>query len=257
VISNDDISVGGGGAITAPGGIEYVSGSAPSGTTPAATQISAPVTDPYSYLPAPSQPANAYWTVSKSGSVSTYNLYPGYYPTTSSTGSKWPSSFTNNDIVIFHQATNDRGTTDGIYYLNSGLNINGPISATMATGGSESGGIMLYNASNGSSNGITITGGSGATSLSGLTSGIYQGILIFQARGATEDVKITGQGSLFSLTGTLYSPSATMTLSGQGTADIIGSSVVANTVNITGNGTVKVDYNSGGVLNQRILTLVE
>src|SRR5262249_36223744 len=123
VVVNSDASGAltnsGGGAITAPGGIDVTGGTSGGGTyTPAVTTGTPPTPDPYSYLPTPSQPGNGYYTSNKVGNVTTWDIYPGAY-TTGGKG-QLPSTFGSNDIVIFHQAINDRGTTNGIFYFVSG-----------------------------------------------------------------------------------------------------------------------------------------
>jgi hypothetical protein len=265
--ANGALTNSGGGNITAPGGIDVtgtVTGGGSYSPNPPTTGT-APTPDPYSYLPTPSQPGTVNnWTKAKVNGITVYDLNPGTYNTSSSGNGKLPN-FSNNDLVIFHQASSGNG---GIYYLQSGgFNANGAnivevgdslLTQLGITRSPESGGIMIYNAGTGTNDGISITGGnSGTVNLSPLTGGTYQGMLIFQARNAPETVSITGQGNLFTLTGTIYAPDANIKLTGNGSASTIGSSVIGDTITTAGNGTVNVVYNSGGVLNQRTVTLVE
>src|SRR5262249_55080380 len=70
----------GGGTINAPGGID-VNGAVSGGGTynPAPSTGTAQAPDPYSYLPVPSQPA-ATGTISKrTGTSSTWDIYPGNF----------------------------------------------------------------------------------------------------------------------------------------------------------------------------------
>lgn len=95
----------------------------------------------------------------------------------------------------------------GLYYL-KGANLT--VSNNAVVTGS---GVMFFVDAN-----STISlGGGGSVSLSAGTSGSYAGILIFQSRSTpvTTAVTIWGGGSL-SLNGTLYAPSATLNLGGNG-----------------------------------------
>jgi hypothetical protein len=250
-----------------------------------------PTPDPLAYLPVPSQPAPANvnvkgnnvapvatgvsvtivydssytvvaagqnltgYTVPPGGGVitNTYNsvylLTPGSYG-----GSGQPNlpNFTNGDLVVFQQAS---AGGNGIYYLTAGgFNAN---SADIIMDPKTSGGVMIYNAGTGTNDGINIAGNpSGLLSLSGPTDGIYQGLTYFQARNASEDVQIAGNG-IVNLVGTLYAADATLKVSGNGGVSNIGSQYVSLDLNIAGNGNVGILYNGPKVARVRILTLVE
>ena len=258
--TNGALTVSGGGTITAnefdiTGSYKGTVGSPGISTTPN-TGVS-PTPDPYAYLPVPSAPpAGSITKKSLSGGGFQYTLTPGSYG-----GSGQPKlpNFSSSDQVIFEQSSygysGSYSGSGGIYYLTSGgLTTNG---ASLSMDSKTSGGIMLYNAGTGSSDGINITGSSsGSVNLGGLTSGIYQGILIFQARGATENVSITGNGS-FSLEGTLYTPSGNLKIAGNGASSIIGSNLVADTITISGSGNIVVDYNGYTQPKARYIGLVE
>lgn len=210
-----------------------------------------PIPDPLAYLPAP--------TVPPAGRIEhpsshVYILHPGSY----GGGGSQPNlpNFGNNDIVTFKQASDGNG---GIYYFTQkGFNSNG---ATLAMDVGTTGGIMLYNAGTGSSDAINIAGNSSSSViLSGLTRGPYKDILFFQARNASENLSITGNGT-FQLTGTIYAAAGTINVTGNGTAQanpmIAGSQMVAGQIKVAGNGYMVVNYYGGLVAPQRILTLVE
>jgi Flp pilus assembly protein TadG len=205
----------------------------------------APTPDPLSYLPAPTQPPNGTITsVNGTGGAKTYTLTPGTFTNL--------PNFTSKDTVIFKQASAGNG---GIYYLASGgLTAN---SAILQMDPNTSGGMMIYNAGTGQNDGISIAGNSGSsTILSGLTSGTYAGMLFFQARNASEDLSITGNGN-FTMTGTIYAAGATLKAAGNGANNTVASQVIANAMTIAGNGTVTVtDVNSSNP-KTRQLQLVE
>jgi hypothetical protein len=227
-----------------------------------------PTPDPLAYIPAPSQPSgasvptngnfvaptytNASYTL-PNGTVKTYNnvfvLSPGAY---GGPGQPNLPNFTNGDLVIFKQASVG---SDGIYYLTSGgLNAN---SADLIMDPTTSGGIMIYNAGTGTSDGINIAGNSsGYVNLSGPTDGIYTGLMFFQARNAPEDVQIAGNGT-FNITGTIYVADGTLKVAGNGAVSNIGSQYVSLDLNITGNGNVGIIYSGPKVARARFLTLVE
>jgi hypothetical protein len=227
-----------------------------------------PTPDPLAYLPVPSQPAaanvltkgnsvaptntNVSYTL-PDGTVQTYNnvyiLSPGSYGGPAQPGLP---NFTSGDLVILQQAS---AGGQGIYYLTSGgFNANG---ASIIMDPGTSGGVMFYNAGTGTNDGFNIAGNSnGYISISPPTSGIYQGLTLFQARNAPEDVQIQGNGS-FNIYGTFYASDATLKIAGNGAQSNIGSQYVSLDLSITGNGNVGIVYQGPKVARTRILTLVE
>lgn len=231
--------------------------------------------DPLATLPVPAQPAD--------GSITTYNtssqdgidilanlvakgtitaaqaltitskiyvLEPGSYGNTNP--NKLPSGLGNGDLVIFKQASAGNG---GIYYLNEGgFSSNG---ANLLMDPDTSGGMMFYNNGTANSDKISITGNSsGVVNLSALTSGTYQGIMLFQNRLATQDISITGNGS-FNMNGTIYAANADLGLTGNGSSQTIGSALISKSVTLSGNGIINVSFSGGQVAPQRILRLME
>jgi streptogramin lyase len=129
------------------------------------------------------------------------------------------------------------GNSKGSYTINPGIysqiNVSGSANLTMnpgiyiiegggvaiSGGASVTGtGVLIYNAgsnypnSGGSFGGITLSG-SGAFNLSAPNSGPYAGVLIFQSRQNTRALSISGS-ILTGLNGTIYAPSALLSLSG-------------------------------------------
>jgi hypothetical protein len=186
-------------------------------------------------------------------------------------------NFGSGDQVVFLQASNN---SSGIYYLYKGLSDNGATvlmdstqAASVLTAATPSnpytyrgttGGIMFYNAGSGSSQSFSISGNASGTvdlvALDGTVSGtdIYKGILYFQDRGSTQDVTVSGNGS-FTMEGTFYAPSAGLKITGNTSTppSIIGSQYIADSLTVSGGGSIVVDYSSGTLAPVRYLTLVE
>jgi hypothetical protein len=123
----------------------------------------------------------------------------------------------------------------GIYNLNGGgFSAAGNAIVTGA-------GVLIYNAPQCLVNAINISGNASVT-LSAATTGTYQGIVLFQSRTSAAPITIAGNASLI-LTGTLYSPAATVYASGNGLLDLMtaASELIAADMNVSGNGVVKVD----------------
>jgi hypothetical protein len=249
--SNGALKNGGGGKITAQaidvtGSVDLTNNST---TNPTPTTGTSPTPDPYWYLPAPSAPPKG--SISYNKNTSTYTVTPGSF---GGPGQPKLPNFGQGDTVIFEQASYGNG---GIYYLTAGgLNSNG---ANLIMDSGTSGGMMFYNAGTGSSDVINIAGSStGTVNLAGLTSGLYQGLLIFQARGTPSNItnSITGNGN-FTMEGTFYDPTGSLKITGNGTSSIIGSSLIADTMSFGGNGNITVDYSGYTQPKGRFLGLVE
>ncbi len=251
------------------GGLQ-VSGKSSLVTQPVADQVftgTHPTPDPLKYLPVPAVPGDGKMLTTDLGMGNTqYTLTPGRYTNL--------PNFKTGDIVILQQAsTNDAG---GIFYIDGGgLHSTG---ATIKMG-DGSGGIMIYNhpVSSASSEKIQITGNSAGTVLiSGLTSGPYTGMVLWQDRTSTVDMLVEGNGS-FSINGTFYAAGARLNVNGNGKtsggtatgsyvddsgntvtgSSLIGSQYVVNNLSLGGNGNVRLNYTAGKVARTRILTLVE
>ena len=124
----------------------------------------------------------------------------------------------------------------GIYVI-----AGGGLSVTNSASISGSG-VMIYNtntiypAAGGTNGGIALTS-TGTVNLSAPTTGVYAGILFFQARANASTISITDSATV-TLSGTIYAPEAVLSISGsgqvQGALDVtklqIGGSAVANTL---------------------------
>jgi Flp pilus assembly protein TadG len=114
-----------------------------------------------------------------------------------------------------------------------GVNLQGNASLT----GSN---IMIY--ITGPNAAITLNG-NGAVNLTPLTSGPYKGITFFQDRSDTNAGTLTGNGNV-NIAGAIYAPAAALTAVGNGTTDVFGSEIIANTLTVKGNGNVNVNFDT-------------
>jgi hypothetical protein len=238
----------GGAVITAPGGIDVTGSVSGGGTyTPAVTTGTAPIPDPYAYLPTPSVPGTN-GSISQRGNTGFWDIWPGNFAS-----DPFKNTAKNGDTVYFHQ---------GLYYLQAGMSQPSGTNLIMAKydpanlngDNSENGGMMFYIAAGS----FSLSGNTGTTlNLDGMTSGTYQGMLIFQSRTDSQKMSITGNGTVFTLNGEIYAPDAEIDLAGNGAASTIGTGVIADTLVISGNGTINVNYSGSTNTATRILTLVE
>jgi hypothetical protein len=136
----------------------------------------------------------------------------------------------------------------GIYYMDQG-------GFSVSNGSVSGSGVMIFNNPRDNGQNIAITGGN--FDLTAPSSGTYQGVVIFQARAAGDvPIHITGPGASRML-GTVYAPSSSVKLTGQGGATI-GSQFISDTLTVTGNGDFTVDWaGQPAPLGGRILRLTE
>lgn len=188
-----------------------------------------PTPDPLAYLTAPNWASMSnYGTISVTGSSSTtVSLTPGYYP--------GGISMSNNNGQL--------NLAPGIYVLDgAGLNITG--------GNMNAYGVMFYI----KGDGVVNLTGNGTVNITGIDPSlysysagveVYEGISIFQdsplgVKPANKtDSKIVGT-SLLNLGGTLYFRSNHLNLSG--TSAGVGNQLIANTIKISGTGTITINY---------------
>jgi hypothetical protein len=204
-----------------------------------------PTPDPLAYLPVPAPPT--------AGTINRTALGNGNFEYTLSPGTYYNlPNFSTGDVVIFQQASAGNG---GIFYLaTGGLNSQG---ATIKMDTNTTGGMMIYNAGTGSSDQIKITGNeAGSIDLRPLTSGVYTGMTLFQARNASQEIQIAGNGS-FTLKGTIYGANAELQVTGNGAVSNIGSQYVTRELAIAGNGNISISWDGNEVGRTRIITLVE
>jgi hypothetical protein len=206
-----------------------------------------PTPDPLAYLPPPpAPPAGNMTTTSLGNGNHMYTLSPGLF-------SNLPN-FNQGDIIVLQQASaNNNG---GIFYISQGGFVS--TGATIVMDPNTSGGVMIYNnpANNSNSQGISIQGNDlGTVNLSALDSGIYAGILFWQARTASQQLSVSGNGS-FNLTGTFYAANANINITGNGDA-VVGSQYISRTVTFSGGGNTVINYTDKGTAKMRDIRLVE
>lgn len=175
--------------------------------TPACRTAVPPANDPLAGLPAPAAGTCATASVGNNGSLT---INPGTYCSI---------SVSNNGRLTMNPGQYVLTGSGGISLSNN----------SVLTGS----GVYIYNGGTGAisfSNNVTVT-------LSAQTSGTYAGVLIHQATTNTSPFEISNNGS-FSLTGALYLPAASFSLSNNAITSANCSLVVAQRVSISNNGTL-------------------
>jgi hypothetical protein len=277
VNSNNPSAVmdGGSGTTYAPeydvtGGVQ-LSNNASMITVPTPGQIYTgvhPTPDPLAYLPTPAVPPDGTMTVTNIGSGNKqYVLSPGRYTNL--------PQFNQGDVVILQQAS--ANSNGGIFYIDGGgFKSTG---ANIIMDPNTTGGVMLYNApaSTSSSEKIQITGNaSGQVNLGPLTSGPYEGMVIWQDRTSPVGALVEGNGS-FTVNGTFYVAGAQLSINGNGKtstgtptgyyidnnnnqvygASRIGSQYISLDLALGGNGNININYFGPLMAKTRIIALVE
>jgi hypothetical protein len=117
-------------------------------------------------------------------------------------------------------------------------------------------GVMIYNAPTNNSDAVTING-SGPVSLSGPTSGLYQGLTVFVDRTQNVPVNVQGNGSQTVISGTFYDAGGLISLSGNGGVTNMQSQFICRAMNISGNGSITISWNPQLIAQRRFIGLVE
>jgi hypothetical protein len=139
----------------------------------------------------------------------------------------------------------------GVYYMDGG-------GFSFSGQGSLYGdGVMIYNApGNGNADGISVTG-QGAVTLTGMKTGIYEGMTFFQDRNANVTGTVSGTGGGTSITGTFYFAGSLLNISGNGGVVNMGSQYISRQLNLGGNGDIFISWSPDKVARRRTITLVE
>lgn len=185
------------------------------GTIAAPIQVGiTPQPDPLLALPKPGQASPIRRT-----SEYTKDLYPGAYLR--------GINISGKATVTLHP---------GIYYVKGGLALSGD--ATVLGDG-----VMIYVSPGKNEDGLEISGHA-TLSISPPTEGTYQGISIFQARSAHEEIEVK-EGGVLNLTGTIYAATGTLEVTDNGTINrgsesvhFIGSRFIGGKANISGKAAV-------------------
>jgi len=228
--------VTGGGALTAPEfDITGVPGTSTSGGgTISGTVLDGqvPTPDPLAYLPEPNPSTMSVQSkktvkLQNQGSLS---LQPGVY-----TGG---IQVTGGNLTL----------APGIYYMDGGgFSFSGTGSLTAL-------GVLIVNAPQSNSDTVSITG-TGAINLSPMTTGLYQGLSLWQTRASTNTLTVSGGGS-GSVTGTFYAQHGTLKVSGSGGSSV-GSQYISWDVTLSGNGNFSITWSPASVAPEKLLQLVE
>ena len=203
-------------------GIAIAGGWSGTAFTPAPTHLTAPVQDPLAALPYPSQ----------TGSAQSVN-YGGTTPLTINPGIYSSIALTSQGDVVMNP---------GVYVVTGSVSLTGQ-------GNLVANGVTIFLACSGyptpcASGGqpgasLSITG-NGSFLGTAPTSGPYQGVMIFGDRNNTSTISITGNGAGREVTGTIYTPAAHISITGNGGA--LNSVIIADTVSVTGNGNITLNY---------------
>lgn len=228
------LTTSGGGAMSAPE-FDITGGYSGGGLSGKIYTGVTPTPDPLAYLPPP-DPSTM--PVEHTGKLTLSNgsttLQPGVY---------------KGGISVSGQA--NLTLSPGIYYMQGGgFSFSGQGSLTAP-------GVMIYNEPLNSNDIVSITGsGKGAVNVTPPSSGIYQGISIFQDRNAATSMNIGGNGN-FSFLGTFYAARAVLKISGSGPNNYIGSQYISWNLVLSGNGNVLVQWDANLIARFRFLGLVE
>jgi Flp pilus assembly protein TadG len=166
-------------------------------------------------------------------------------------GPNQPNVSNNNDQTInpghFHSGIKRNGgnltMNQGVYYLDKDFDVSGGANIT-------GNGVMIYLAGSAA---IDFRG-NGTVILSPATSGTYAHVTIFQAHGNTSQSQINGTDTMH-ISGTLYFPSCNLDL--RGTGDGVGNQIIANTLSVSGNANLTVNYNGAFPNNTTRVFLVK
>jgi hypothetical protein len=196
-----------------------------------------PTPDPLRFIPPPDPTGMPVQTTGNNGFHKTsgsWTLSPGVY---------------NGGISIGGQAS--LTLQPGIYYMNGG-----GFSFT-GQGDLYAAGVMIYNAPQLNSDVVGISG-QGNITLSPMMAGPYQGIAIFQDRTASNTISISGSNATsMSISGTFYAAGGTLSVTGNGTQQTIGSQYISRLATIGGNGGFTVNWDPTLVPGSREVWLVE
>ncbi len=238
--SSNAVQIGGGGQLTAT--FHRVTGTVNASDagrmSPAPTTGVAATADPFASLPGPSTSGVPVFT-GQTITNATVTLGPGVYTGLVTVG--------NNGVARLGA---------GNYIFRAGLTTTGSGSLVLA----GTGGVLLYNAnanypSAGGSCGNLSLAGTGTMTLAASRTGSYAGMLVFQDRSCTNGAALTVRTGT-SLSGTLYVPAATLTITVANNVTI-ASQIVADRLTLNGNNTLTMTFTPASVTGSRVPSLVE
>ncbi len=188
---------------------------------------------------------------------------------------RYPTPATSGLPIFSNTIISQTATLAPGVYVN-GINISGNATVTFEPGMYiiKGGGIYVSGGTNLIGSGITIfntlsnypteTGtcgplnfsGGGQLMLTAPTSGAYSGMLMYQDRTCTQMVTLTGNGAITSPSGTIYAPTANITVTGTGGLTVNGQ-IVSDTLSVTGTGGLRVNYSGATTAAPIVPALVE
>ena len=235
VVDSDSAqAVGGGGTLAAPQ-FDLAGTTSGGGALNGPIQYAAePTPDPLGYLPAPDPTAlplrsNSQLQITGNDPVT---LSPGRYRG-----------------GILASGAGALTLLPGTYYLDGGgFNVTGQGSFTAK-------GVLLYNVPAADSDAVSLNR-QGGVSFTPPTTGIYQGMSVFQARSSNVALAVTG-GRNTTITGTFYAAHATLNITGTGGSSVVGSQYVCYRLVLGGDAAVLVDWSAGPTARTRLIGLVE
>lgn|GEM_PF-1260645 len=251
-ISSTAVSIDSGSQLT--GTFHRVTGNVDAGVagrmSPAPTTGAAATADPFASLPGPS--------------ITGLSLFSGQ-TVTGATVTLSPGVYSGEIVVSTGGVVRLNGTGNGYYVFQAGLRTINNGSLILA----GTGGVLLYNTYSNypSAPGATPTcgnislGGAGPLTLAARSSGSYAGILLFQDRNCTNNPSITVRTGT-SLSGTLYVPTPTngsiaqLTITAANNVTI-ASQIIADSLIVTGNNTLTMNFTPASVSGARVPSLVE
>lgn len=180
-----------------------------------------PTWDPLAWLPAPDPAASTTRATAKltlSGSEPV-TLWPGIY-----------------ERGIDFECDATVTMMPGVYIIGSGGVYFG------GTGSVVGNGVMIYNSSLNGAGASIQASGNGPVRLDSPQSGTYMGISIFQERGLTSPIDMTGKGNL-EIDGLIYANAAHVKVTGNAvfSRDYPAAGIIARTIQVGGNGRVRID----------------
>ena len=176
----------------------------------------APLPDPLGYLPAPNESGMA------AGSCAAGVCVPGIY---------------SQRLSVSASVT----LQPGVYVFRKGLALSGQANVTGT-------GVFIFNgcavgapAGCAATEGSFAVSGQAAINITPMTTGTYQGVVLYQSRTNTSSVSISGGSNVMSLSGVTYAPASNQVALGAGGGGLRLGAVIGRSLVVNGNGTVTVN----------------
>ncbi len=189
-----------------------------------------PLADPLASLAAPPDPGGSCTSYSLNAN-NTDTIDPGKYCSINISG---------NAVLTMNP---------GVYYIEGGnFSASGNASLTAPE-------VMIY-----MDEGNFSISGNGTFIITAPSSGPYEGMMIYMDRANDGSISITGNG-IVNTTGTIYGAASNIALSGNGASTVVNAQIIVNTMDITGNGNLTINYDAdlvfGGPGGSDFLELAE